>query len=214
MPIETNTEISARYFHKFFFAHCFAHSSCKKHLLVWILQSPVAFLTDWSVTSLSWVLPSYVSRMLPLQYSCLDNPMDRGGWPVTVCRVAKSQTGLKWLSMHVHVMLLLLLLLSHTHTHRLQRKIKMYFLCKHPFATGLFSYFEMWSPYPRVSAGGVFCPSVAEATLNAQHSWQWLQQERQNAARHWCLAPYTKPSPLSARPLHSLPRWGIWDTGF
>ena len=27
----------------------------------------------------------------PLQYSCLENPMDRGAWPVTVHRVAKSQ---------------------------------------------------------------------------------------------------------------------------
>ena len=28
----------------------------------------------------------------PLQYSCLENPMDRGDWRVTVHRVAKSQT--------------------------------------------------------------------------------------------------------------------------
>ena len=28
----------------------------------------------------------------PLQYSCLENPMDRGAWPATVHRVAKSQT--------------------------------------------------------------------------------------------------------------------------
>ena len=28
----------------------------------------------------------------PLQYSCLENPMDRGAWRVTVCRVAKSCT--------------------------------------------------------------------------------------------------------------------------
>ena len=31
----------------------------------------------------------------PLQYSCLENPMDRGAWWATVNRVAKSQTGLK-----------------------------------------------------------------------------------------------------------------------
>ena len=31
----------------------------------------------------------------PLQYSCLENPMDRGGWWATVHRVAKSQTRLK-----------------------------------------------------------------------------------------------------------------------
>ena len=28
----------------------------------------------------------------PLQYSCLENPMDRGAWQTTVHRVAKSQT--------------------------------------------------------------------------------------------------------------------------
>ena len=36
----------------------------------------------------------------PLQYSCLDNTMDRGAWQAAVRRIAKSQTGLKWLSMH------------------------------------------------------------------------------------------------------------------
>ena len=28
----------------------------------------------------------------PLQYSCLENPMDRGAWQATVQRIAKSQT--------------------------------------------------------------------------------------------------------------------------
>ena len=28
----------------------------------------------------------------PLQYSCLDNPMDRGAWQATVHGVAKSRT--------------------------------------------------------------------------------------------------------------------------
>ena len=31
----------------------------------------------------------------PLQYSCLDNPMDRGAWWATVHGVTKSQTRLK-----------------------------------------------------------------------------------------------------------------------
>ena len=30
----------------------------------------------------------------PLQYSCLENPMDRGAWKATVHGVAKSQTQL------------------------------------------------------------------------------------------------------------------------
>ena len=36
----------------------------------------------------------------PLQYSCLENSMDRGAWWATVHWVAKNQTRLKWLSTH------------------------------------------------------------------------------------------------------------------
>ena len=36
----------------------------------------------------------------PLQYSCLENPMDRGAWQVTVHGAAKSWTRL---SMHTHI---------------------------------------------------------------------------------------------------------------
>ena len=38
----------------------------------------------------------------PLQYSCLENPMDRGGWQAIVHGVAKSWTQLKQLSTHTH----------------------------------------------------------------------------------------------------------------
>ena len=34
----------------------------------------------------------------PLQYSCLENPMDRGAWWAAVHGVSKSRTWLKWLS--------------------------------------------------------------------------------------------------------------------
>ena len=34
----------------------------------------------------------------PLQYSCLENPMDRGAWWAAVHGV----TGLTWLSVHTH----------------------------------------------------------------------------------------------------------------
>jgi len=37
----------------------------------------------------------------PLQYSCLENPTDRGAWQATVHRVANSWTQLKQLSTHV-----------------------------------------------------------------------------------------------------------------
>ena len=36
----------------------------------------------------------------PVQYSCLENPMDRGTWWATVQGVVKSQTQLKQLSTH------------------------------------------------------------------------------------------------------------------
>ena len=42
----------------------------------------------------------------PLQYSCLENPMDRGDWWATVHEVSKSQTQLKQLSMHAPLLLL------------------------------------------------------------------------------------------------------------
>ena len=38
----------------------------------------------------------------PLQYSCLESPMDRGAWEATVHRVTKSWTWLKQLRMHAH----------------------------------------------------------------------------------------------------------------
>ena len=34
----------------------------------------------------------------PLQYSCLENPMDRGAWQAMVYKVAENRTWLKQLS--------------------------------------------------------------------------------------------------------------------
>ena len=45
--------------------------------------------------------PPGVGNGNPLQYSCLENPMDRGAWQATVHRVAQSWTRLKWLSRHI-----------------------------------------------------------------------------------------------------------------
>ena len=36
----------------------------------------------------------------PVQFSCLENPMDRGAWWATVHRIAKSWTQLKRLRLH------------------------------------------------------------------------------------------------------------------
>ena len=42
----------------------------------------------------------------PFQYSCLENPMDRGAWQATVPRVAMSQTQLNQLSTHTSILLM------------------------------------------------------------------------------------------------------------
>ena len=39
----------------------------------------------------------------PLQYSCLQNPKDRGAWQATVHGITKSQTLLKWLSTYIYI---------------------------------------------------------------------------------------------------------------
>ena len=46
--------------------------------------------------------PFGVGNGNPVQYSCLENPMDRGAWQATVCGVANSWT---WLSnwAHIHI---------------------------------------------------------------------------------------------------------------
>ena len=42
----------------------------------------------------------------PLHYSCLENPMHRGAWWATVHGITKSQTRLKFPTMHIRVGLL------------------------------------------------------------------------------------------------------------
>ena len=40
----------------------------------------------------------------PLQYSCLENPLDKGAWWATVHGVADSRTRLKRLSTHTYIL--------------------------------------------------------------------------------------------------------------
>jgi len=49
-------------------------------------------MQETCVQSLGWEDP--LEKGNSLQYSCLGNPMDRGGWWATVHRVAKRQTQL------------------------------------------------------------------------------------------------------------------------
>ena len=64
-----------------------------------MVKNPPANLGDKDVIPRSGRSPGGENGN-PLQYSSLENPMDRGGCQAMVHRVAKSQIQLKLLSMH------------------------------------------------------------------------------------------------------------------
>ena len=68
-----------------------------------VLKNPSANAGDIRDTGLipGWGRSPGGGHGNPLQYSCLENPMDRGAWWVTVHRVAQSQIRLKNLA-HKH----------------------------------------------------------------------------------------------------------------
>ena len=72
--------------------------------------------SSWPRDQTSLMSPSLVGRFFsslvppvgegngnPLQYSCLEDPVDRGGWWAAVYAVAQSQTRLKRLNMCVYI---------------------------------------------------------------------------------------------------------------
>ena len=64
-----------------------------------MVKNPLAMRETW-VRSLGQEDPLEKGTVNPLQYSGLENSLDRGAWRATVHRVAKSQTQLKQLSSH------------------------------------------------------------------------------------------------------------------
>ena len=60
--------------------------------LLWSLDLPILDISHkWNYLYKIWGFPGGASGN-PLQYSCLENPLDRGTWRVTVHEVAKSWT--------------------------------------------------------------------------------------------------------------------------
>ena len=53
---------------------------------------------DWATSLWLFTFMHWEGNGNPLQYSCLENPKDRGAWLVSVYGVAQSRTWLKWLS--------------------------------------------------------------------------------------------------------------------
>ena len=99
----------------------------------------------------------------PLQYSCLENPMDRGAWCATVHRVVKSWTLLKWLSTHTQTH-------THTHTHTFT----------HTYRRVLFDFDRDWITYvdyilERIDVLPILSPLIHEHILSLSlSSYIWL----------------------------------------
>ena len=84
----------------------------------------------------------------PLQYSSLENPMDRGAWWLTVHRVTKSRTWLKWLSTHalnyVNIFFVGLLLSNQINSTK-AKVVKRELSVLHLLSVFYQSYFKGWS---------------------------------------------------------------------
>ena len=85
--------------------------------LILLAKSYILYLTDKLIFPTTWVnknvtvlsncsLPMWAGGKgngNPLQYSCLENPMDRGAWWAAVHKVMQSRIWLKRLSMHAWI---------------------------------------------------------------------------------------------------------------
>ena len=69
------------------------NSTLRASLMAQMVENPTA-MQETQVWSLGQNRPSGEGHGNPLQYSCLENPMDRGAWWATVHGVAKSRTQL------------------------------------------------------------------------------------------------------------------------
>ena len=103
----------------------------------------------------------------PHQYSCLENPMDRGAWWATVPRVTQSQTRLKWFSTHAHAVV--------------RKRIRSW------------SQVQQWKPWiPAPSQPNVEMKLLVETT-QALSTQLWLQWPSSSASVHsW--APARRPT--------------------
>ena len=106
----------------------------------------------------------------PLQYSSLENPMDRGAWQAMVCRVAQSQTRLKRLSAcaHTHAYTLSL---SHTHTLTLSLTHTLSHTLSHTHNDVLIS---SMGYCPQSWSGGLWCQRMRCGGISAQQ-WGWCR---------------------------------------
>ena len=76
-----------------------AVESFSKHVYTFLLNIYLEVAMGGRCLSISLVLMCGEGNGNPLQYSCLENSMERGAWWAAVHGVAQSWTGLKQLSM-------------------------------------------------------------------------------------------------------------------
>ena len=79
------------------FTHVAHH--CRASQVVLVVKNPPANIGDRDTGSVpGWGRSPGEGHGNPLQFSCLENPMDRGAWRATVHRVTKSWRQLKRLN--------------------------------------------------------------------------------------------------------------------
>ena len=90
--------------HQFFSAQFSLWSNARPYMTT---RKTIALIRWTFVGKVMSLLFNMLSRLVigegngnPLQYSCLENPVNRGAWWAAVCRVAQSWTRLKQLTMH------------------------------------------------------------------------------------------------------------------
>ena len=95
------------------FSLCTIRNSVQIHCNIWFSISLTVWILRYTITchreirlGRMLIKSSFIGHGNPLQYSCLENPMDIGVWQATVHKIAKSRTRLKWLSMHARMLLL------------------------------------------------------------------------------------------------------------
>ena len=99
----------------------------------------------------------------PFQYSCLENPMDRGAWWAIVRGVAKSRTGLKTYSLRLRLSWKVTILRVYVLSRVLLFTIPWPVACMAPLSMG-FSKQEYWSGLPFPTPGDSPDPWVEPAT--------------------------------------------------
>ena len=84
----------------YIYIYIYIHTYIHTYIHVWaslvaqMIKNPPAMWETW-VRYLGWEDSPGGGHGNSLQYSCLENPMDRGAWRATVHRVAQSRTRLK-----------------------------------------------------------------------------------------------------------------------